>query len=1452
MKQMTFNSLCKKLKRKSSFNCNTEDLNTLIGAVESLIGDSAEGGITAFIKALAEEDKLISLGKSVLDAILSQLPEDYSGRVDQMKEAYGTIFFTSFFDELDQQLPDNIRRSIQLSLKEKQSLFRTTTPTGARNLDRQEIVFPDIVYGYTAVDKHLGTMYHSMSDKLQNFVKALSFQDTAEEKDIRFFDEVIKDLPTAAVKRFHDQYLVLCSKFNEFYIFVQIEQETEREIKYEDRYHTILSTAMHAQEFAEAGLANLEKIILELPTQIKEEKVQEIVKELVDTYRNSINHPLIETKDEEEKLTYPLISQAFIPQAYKLLKYFGEEHLEQPETWKNLTTEQDMMSFWAKYCLDIGSVDDILLILGEPGGGKSLLTQILCARMISPSNIVIRIPLRQHNMEDEIDSIVCRQIEKDGDSSDPIPTFKWFAEHFQSNPITLLFDGYDEVMQATGGVYRNLLTKIHQFQNRCKEQNRPVRVVVTSRETLIDKADIPKKTTVMKLLEFDETRKKQWINIWNEKNHDALTADGIEDFSLPEDNKDIEDLSGQPLLLLMLAIYDANFETRTNALKQRNSQAESLDRTKLYDELLRRFIRRELRKGPRGQGPSFDEVDYSDQSAMVDEEMKKLGIAALGMFVREKLSLKVQELEDDMVYMKAEFIEYDNKNKKILKNAEAVFGSFFFIHDSKTENREDETEVAFEFLHKTFYAFLVADLILQYLINTVDKLNEQRASGRWGKTNYSAALDNPSPQDNAYYAVLNSACLCTEPEIIQMIAEWKNSKLDQYFHGDCSNFGEVMDQVMTDLLNRHATLIRAGVFMPFTEKKGGLAGGRLYLQACAVYLMNMIILKILTSGQCRLKFEEWSYISRFLKLNVPLSKKEKPEESLGGKFTRKLKINPSEEMILKFMALFQIHRKADEVVLVKRTKARRFERENLQEARMDVFDFVQDDVTWKVYRLHDANNSMDKKQKYRHELHEQGFDLDFEIAVAQLHKVVLSPNPLSFRELRDIIRDGIKYLSQGYSDVSIALNWLLCIRMLVDKASWLKQPRNRKHNDLFIWEELEDIIFRQYKSESRIILAFLEIIKKLDYGEVVTETHLLEDILLQGALVSSDVIIALAEVIQWISPNVRRRLTAHGVGPYRDQMVWERIRLYTDTPKALAAILKLLYMTHAGLLSDPILMEIQELWDQYLRTSPEDLPELLQTYVQMGKLEEVKGYLQYVERNQISMLLRRAPGALDEFLSVAQAVREDRNFSECIAHHVECDSMIEETLVRYPRLFIRLVRHAISARRTQISITSWKELFFRKYDVFFHSDPEEAVCLLFLIFSKEVSLDNKNWLSRACMYSLKYYRLTLETSMNAAARLLTLFERINGLNNPEAIYEFEVSEIDMDRYESIAFYVMLCINRALYIRDVADVSPLAALLKSMDSSTKAYLREYFEEKLPYLRAYSWKLAEEVTRIYGIS
>lgn len=1449
MKKLTFQSLYKGLKGKPPLSIIAEDLSILFGAVVSLIGNPAASSITAFITALAEKDKLINLGKTVLNAILNQQPIDYSGRVEQMKEAYGTIFFTAFFDELDQKLPDNIRQSIQLSLSEKQSIFHNTTaPSSEEHLDKQEIIYPDIVYGYTAVDEYLEVMYRSMSNRLRDFVKALSFQDTAEEKDLRIFEEVLNKLPSVAARRFHDQYLVLCSQFNEFYIFTQIEREKEQELQCENRYRTILSAAMYTRDSAVAGMANLEEIIMDFPNQIKKEKVREIVNELIRTYKSSINRPLIETKDVDEKLTYPLICNAFIPQAYKLLKYSGKEHLEQPETWKDLDPEQDMTSFWARYCLDPGSVENLLLILGEPGGGKSLLTKILCARMIAPTNIFIRIPLREHNMEDEIESIVCRQIAKDGDSSELIPTFKWFAEEFGGSPVTLLFDGYDEVMQATGGVYRNLLKKIQQFQDRCQAQQRPIRVIVTSRETLIDKADIPEKTTVMKLLEFDKTRKEQWIDIWNDSNHNALSEDGINDFSLPNGHKDIEELSGQPLLLLMLAIYDANFETKTNALKQQNNREETLDRTKLYDELLRRFIRRELRKGRKGQDNSFNEVNEIEQIVMVDEEMKKLGIAALGMFVREKLSLKVQELENDLAYMSAKVTSYDNKNMIMLKSAEAIFGSFFFIHDSRTGNEADEAEASFEFLHKTFYEFLVADLILQYLIDAVDDLNERKVSERRGENHYWAALDDPSSFDVAYYAALNSACLCTEPEIIQMIAEWKSNKLRKYFQRTCCEFDEVMDHVMTDIFNRHAAMIRTGIFKPFIEGKGGLAGGRHYLQACAVYLMNLLILQILTSGHCRLKIEEWSYISQFIKLNTPLSKKAKPVDLMDEKPARKLKINPSEEIILKFMALFQFQRNGEDVVVLKREKAGKFERENLQEARMDVFDFIQDNVTWKVYRLHDANSSLNLKQQYRQDLLDQGFDLDFEVNLAQLHKAVLSPTQPTIHELNDIIYIGVKCLTKGYEDVTLVLDWLLCISLLIDKITWPEPQINKiKLRKSAIWEELSDIILHRYLGESKIVLTFLEIIKKFGYEATLMDTYWLENKFLFESHTSPDILVALMETLPY---NTIDYINRHEINYHTVQLCLKYIQ-YTNSPRAIATFLRLLYATGSISTSHPILNEIRKNWDKYLYTSPEDMPELLQVYLQIGRFKDVKYFFQNIEIEKIRSLFPQHQESLSRFLSVAQIVREDRNFSECVQRLIISNISYSELRWLHPQITMKLAHCAVLDRHTQIDIDLWIDQFINRYNEMFLDKSEEAVYLLSQISLKKISSINWRAFSDAFIYSLQYYYYLLETSVTTAARLLILFERIDKTNAIEIISKIEnYFKSPKNNCEFPTFYVALCFDKAMAIHDLSAISPLMEFLNNMNLRTKEKLAQYFKKQLPYLRTYSWTLAEKVVSIYG--
>jgi len=1449
MKQLTFQSLCTQLKDHHGFNDGAEDLNTLIGAVSSLLGDASTDGFTSFIKALAEKDKLISLCGTVLQKILDQKPEDYSGRVDQMREAYGTLCFTAFFDELDEQLPDSIRKAVSLSLSEKKRLLeQAMNCENGKRLARMEIILPDIMQGIDSADSFLEETYRSLVQGIRTFTNGLSFRETASEEDIRTFDGVLESLPKNACRRFHSQYLILCGQFNEFYIFTQMEQQTQQNRKCDERYRTILSAAAHTQDSTEAGLASLEKIILNLPDKIKNDKVRKIADQIIRKYRGDINCPLIGTKDEEEaddNLNYPLISQGFIPQAYKLLKYSNKERLELPDTWKPLEPQQDMRSFWAKYCLDPGSTESLLLILGEPGGGKSLLTKVLCARMISPSSMFVRIPLRSHEVEDDIESIVCRQIDIDGDTSERVPTFKWFAEEFPDNPVTLLFDGYDEVLQATGGVYRNLLKKIHQFQDRCRELRRPVRVIVTSRETLIDKADIPERTIVMKLLEFDDSRKNQWISIWNEHNHNILSAAGIDDFSLPTGSRDIEELSGQPLLLLMLAMYDADFEARANALKPKVGPAEKLDRTKLYDELLRRFIRRELRKGPRGNERHFDEADESEQNNLVDDEMRKLGIAALGMFVREKLSLQVGELEHDLEYMRVKVPEYDGQNKRMLKSAEAFLGSFFFIHDSRQKSEPDEKEAAFEFLHKTFYEFLVADFILQQLLEAVDKMADRKTSRRNGNTFYLEDLERLDSFNGAYYTALGGACLCTEPEILQMAAEWKDRKLANW----PSEIGSMVDQIMEDVFYKHMTMIRTGTFFPDGWDKGGLAGGHSVPQACAVYLLNLLILRVLFQGRCQIKREDWHFVSQFVRLNAPPPKKDSASPDDSPAFRENFL--PSEEIILKFMALFQLRRENDDILIEKMGQVREFENQNLLEARISIFDFMQDAISSTVYKLHDTDVSITEKKIYLRTLCQEGFySFRFEQYIAQLQSILVTSVPIERK--MDIIKRGNVYLHRRGTEPSLVLEWLLCIQHLIGTAAFSSLPGYQEYKNcrpymeyehdvieyFRSWEILRDAVFYRYIGYMVIVQTFLAIIKGIDYTDMLAEDPRFIESVVPKIVCYPKIFFEFLMVIIDAIPKVSTQ-EYWSIAHIIDRRIADVPSQDLASPKVATALLKL-YSTARwpSYPNDRIQDLIRVSLDQSYYYPPEDLPELLRVCLQTGGFQEVRDFFSDLPKDWIRRLLDKHPDVVTELFDIARTVRRDQAFKKYIIPWMR---KWPEKVSRYPDVFIKVVLHSIQNRKDPEykNADAWMARFLAVYREIFCFNMEDAVYVLYLIYEHGFFWEK---LESACVFSLLYYPSVLEKSVRTAARLLTMFEKMSSSRKQMIKERTEGAFIPARSIE-------LCFNKAISIRDRDGIPQLEELLDHMGAEEKEALNEYFTAQEPYLRAYSTRLAKKVKEIY---
>ena len=139
-------------------------------------------------------------------------------------------------------------------------------------------------------------------------------------------------------------------------------------------------------------------------------------------------------------------------------------HLEDKIEWDELPIRNDLNKFFVEYLYSPDSIDYPLLILGHPGSGKSLLTKVLSAQLMSNSYTVIRIPLREVNAEAGFDVLVEEQIKKLTNRSLSTQGYGGFAKQFKEKPLTIILDGYDELLQAKGDIFSSYIERVKTFQ----------------------------------------------------------------------------------------------------------------------------------------------------------------------------------------------------------------------------------------------------------------------------------------------------------------------------------------------------------------------------------------------------------------------------------------------------------------------------------------------------------------------------------------------------------------------------------------------------------------------------------------------------------------------------------------------------------------------------------------------------------------------------------------------------------------------------------------------------------------------------------------------------------------------------------------------------------------------------------------------------------------------------
>ncbi|OPG01935.1 hypothetical protein B1R27_34870 [Streptomyces sp. GKU 895] len=437
-----------------------------------------------------------------------------------------------------------------------------------------------------------------------------------------------------------------------------------------------------------------------------------------------------------------------------------------------------------------------MLVLGDPGAGKSLLTKLLTARLPAGEFRPLRVELRHTPAEADLQTQLEHALRRATGRSLSWPD--WSEAEPGVIPVVLL-DGFDELLQA--GAQRldsarhwGYLREVQQFQEREAELGRPLIVIVTSRTVVADHAEIPYHSEVLRLEPFAEPEIERWLDIWNTTNADHFDRHGLHPLSL-QAVLPHRDLAAQPLLLLMLALYDAV----DNA--QHRLHDEELSRTQLYDRLLTEFVRRQAEK----DGP----MPPPEVAFAVQRELYRLSVVALGMFHRGTQAIRSEETDRDLSALGA----------AAAGGTGLLFGRFFFVHEAQAIVAEERLR-SYEFMHATFGEHLAVRLI----DHALQRLAE------------AASTDPLAPLDDGeLYALLSFTPLTDRAQLVQNLRE----RLEAW----------PVNEQRAGLVSRLTDLFRDAAWEPAHRTEVAYAPVR-KTRACrdAVYEVNLLLITVLAAG----------------------------------------------------------------------------------------------------------------------------------------------------------------------------------------------------------------------------------------------------------------------------------------------------------------------------------------------------------------------------------------------------------------------------------------------------------------------------------------------------------------------------------------------------------------------------------------------------------------------------
>lgn len=689
----------------------TGEDGAVAGFVDKALGGAVIGSSLFFGPAalglLGPKNELMKLGKGQLEGLTGRLAgRRLVTRRDLREAANAVLVVVSFLEACEEELGTTRYRELEISEQDLRNIAsdgsaaKGELPPDWDILAEPAIPCPSVHRTIEETVSDLSVLYAEWIQRFLAFVRGLQAWERLPSPERSIIEENLLELvPQAGIVKYKAYLAKLAGDVPEF-SFWALSQELQA-------LNTALGADMKTVDESlrpiGSSLSSIQDLLETLTSTLPSASGSRWLQSLADMNAAELGRHLVNSEDEElEGINSPTVERGYIDPDFKAALYSPRASPSSEGWWATKPTHTDLGAYLTGHLMSTTATTLPMLIIGDPGAGKSTLARVLAARLPASGFLPVRVPLRNVAANESIDRQIVHGIRHTIHEEVSWPEFVEAAQ--QLLPVVIL-DGFDELLQATGVNHSDYLEKVADFQLLEAAQGRPVAVIVTSRTTVIERARIRSGTPIVKLAQFEPKNVKLWLREWSLANARYYRERGLVPLTW-ERLENYRHLAAQPVLLLMLALYDA----QDNALHTESGFGRSV----LYERLLRKFTRREVLK-------HYGALDEQGIDTEVENHLSELSLVALGMFNRGQQYISEGDVTADLTalgYSPATQPNMQGRFSQALTPGQLLLGKFFFVHNSEALDVNVEREAGrslqlgrtFEFMHATFGEYLVARL----------------------------------------------------------------------------------------------------------------------------------------------------------------------------------------------------------------------------------------------------------------------------------------------------------------------------------------------------------------------------------------------------------------------------------------------------------------------------------------------------------------------------------------------------------------------------------------------------------------------------------------------------------------------------------------------------------------------------------------------------------------------